>query len=81
MDKMNELKQAVETLEACVTELRAAESEESSWLQQDLNRRDGSARQDALHEEFGQDARERVWQAKQKLAAQKKLVSELTKAV
>jgi hypothetical protein len=81
MKKILELKQAVEQLEACIAELSDAEKELSNWQYQDLHRRDGSSAQDARHEEFGREARDRVWQAKQKTESQKKLIATLTSAV
>lgn len=81
MSKVLELKQAVEKLEVDIAELEAAEKELSAWRDYDLHRRDGSAGQDALHEEHGQEVRDRVWQAKRKVESQKKLVSSLANAV
>jgi hypothetical protein len=81
MRKVLELKQAVEQLEVDIAALSAAEKELSDWQNYDLDRRDGSGRQDALHEENGQDARDRVWKAKQTFESQKKLVSTLASAV
>lgn len=81
MNKILELKQAAEQLVIDSEELDAAEKELSSWQDYDLRRSDGSGRQDALHEERGQELQDRVWLAKRKFESQKKLVSTLATAV
>jgi hypothetical protein len=80
MSKMDELKQAVAQLEVDIAELSAAEKELSNWEDHDLHRRDGSGAQDARNEESGRDVRDRVWQAKQKVESQKRLIATLANA-
>jgi hypothetical protein len=81
VNKVDELKQVVEQLGVDLAELSAAEGELSNWYSYDLRRSDGSARQDALHEEHGREAENRVSQAKKRVESQKKLVSSLVNAL
>lgn len=81
MSKVDELKQAVEQLQVDVADLHAAENELNGWHEHDLRRRDGSTRQDTLHEEHGQELRDSVWHAKRKVESQKGLISTLLSAV
>lgn len=81
MNKIVELKDAVNQLEADVTALMDAERELASWMHLDANRLDGSGAQDERHERMGRDARERVWQARQKVNSQKDLIAKLNIAI
>ena len=80
MTKVDELKQAVVDLEVDLQALGEAKRELDSWHDYDRNRRDGSTRQDAMHEQSGEDARHSVWSAERKVEAQKRLVASLVSA-
>lgn len=81
MSKIEELKQAVEKLEVCVTALVDAERDRSNWEDHDLSRRDGSSAQDARHEEMGRTASMRVNEARREVEAQKSVVAALSKVI
>lgn len=59
-------------------ELEAAQQALSQWRNYDMNRRDGSTRQDNLHEEAGREAKDRVWSAQRAVEAQKQLIASLS---
>lgn len=79
MSSLAELKQAVAQLEVDHIEFQSAKKELDNWHDYDMRRSDGSTRQDALHEEIGRNAKERVWHANRKFEAQKELISRLIK--
>ncbi len=81
MNKIVELKNAVAQLEIEVAALTDAEREVANWDYSDLQRQDGSSAQDERHERLGRNARERVWQARQKVNLQKDLIAKLTSAI
>ena len=81
MNKIVELKNAVAQLEIEVAALTDAEREVANWDYSDLQRQDGSSAQDERHERLGRNARERVWQARQKVNLQKDLIANLTSAI
>lgn len=81
MNKIVELKNAVAQLEIEVAALTDAEREVANWDYSDLHRQDGSSAQDERHERLGRNARERVWQARQKVNLQKDLIAKLTSAI
>lgn len=67
--KLNELSNAYEKVK----------SSYFAAVERDLNREDGSARQDALHEQFLQENRDEYYALKAEFEAQVNLVSELIK--
>lgn len=81
MNKIVELKDAVQQLEVDVAALKDAEQGEAEWTRHDLNRRDGSGAQDERHDRMGREARERVWRAKQKVNTQKALIANLANGI
>lgn len=81
MNKIVGLKDAVHQLEVDVAALTEAERGVANWSELDRTRRDGSSAQDERHESLGQEARERAWQAKQKVNSQKDRIAQLTKAI
>ncbi|EGR1345765.1 TPA: hypothetical protein NJ546_004451 [Vibrio parahaemolyticus] len=58
-------------------QFESAKSSYFSDLERDVNRRDGSSRQDALHERFMEESRDRYLAAKSAFEAQEKLVASL----
>jgi hypothetical protein len=66
---------ALARLAQLVQELEAAEGALAQWQDRDLNRRDGSTRQDNMHEEIGRASRDRVWSARNAVDAQQKLIA------
>lgn len=80
MTKVDELKRAVADLEADLQVLGEAKRGLDSWYDYDRTRRDGSARQDAMHEQSGEDARHAVYVAERKVEAQKAAIASLVKA-
>ena len=80
MTKVEELKQAVAALEADLFTLGEAKRELDSWRDYDRTRRDGSNRQDAMHEQSGEDARHAVHVAERKVEARKKEIASLADA-
>jgi hypothetical protein len=56
-------------------ELEAALRALAQWKDHDMNRRDGSTRQDNMHEESGREANDRVRSARNAVEAQKKLIA------
>ena len=76
-----ELKNAVDQLEVDLDELTKAEQAKEQWRHQDLSRRDGSWAQDERHDRMGQEADDRVRQAKQKVNAQKERFINLVNAI
>jgi hypothetical protein len=81
MSKISALKQAMDQLEIDLSELASAQAQLSSWQEYDLRRTDGSGRQDALHEQRGQNLEDCVSHAKQKVEAQKGQISVLLSTV
>jgi len=81
MNNIVELKNAVVQLELDVAALTNAVREVENWEYSDLHRQDGSSAQDERHERMGRNARERVWQASQKVNLQKDLIAKLTSAI
>lgn len=80
MTKVEELKQAVADLEADLQALGEAKRELDSWYDHDRTRRDGSTRQDAMHEKSGEDARHAVYVAERKVESQKRVIASLANA-
>lgn len=66
---------ALAKLAQLMQELEAAQQALAQWQDRDMNRRDGSTRQDNMHEEGGREARDRVWSARNALDAQQKLIA------
>ncbi|WPN29899.1 hypothetical protein QMK54_29600 [Pseudomonas sp. P5_109] len=66
---------ALAKLAQLVQELEAAQQALAQWQDRDMNRRDGSTRQDNMHEEDGREARDRVWSARNAVDAQQKLIA------
>lgn len=66
---------ALKQLENLQAELVSAGQELSIWKDHDMHREDGSGAQDRRHEETGEWLRERLREASEKVAAQKKLMS------
>jgi hypothetical protein len=58
-----------------VQELEVAQQALAQWQGRDMNRRDGSTRQDNMHEEGGREARDRVWSARNAVDAQQTLIA------
>jgi hypothetical protein len=81
MSKIEELKDAVHQLEVDVAALTDAMREVEKWRGHDLNRRDGSSAQDERHERMGREARDLVWQARQKVKSQNELIAKLINAI
>ena len=80
MTKVEELKQAVAALEDDLQELAKAKRELDSWYDYDRTRRDGSTRQDAMHEQSGEDARHAVYVAERNVEARKRVIASLANA-
>lgn len=57
--------------------LAAAEKELADWKDYDYRRRDGSSRQDQMHEEEGRRLRDAVYHARQAVEAQKLVIAKL----
>lgn len=57
--------------------LAAAEKDLADWKDYDYRRRDGSMRQDQMHEEEGQRLRDAVYHARQTVEAQKQAIAKL----
>ena len=73
MDRHQETKK----LNELSNEYESAKSSYFSDLERDFNRKDGSARQDELHERFMQESRDKYYNAKSAFEAQVKVVAEL----
>ena len=58
--------------------LAEAEKELADWQEYDYRRRDGSTRQDQMHEEEGRRLRDAVYRARQAVEAQKQLIASMT---
>lgn len=58
-------------------DLVSAEKALKDWYAYDMNRRDGSTRQDNMHEEEGRNCNSAVWGAKNAVEAQKRLISDM----
>ncbi|MFM9384900.1 hypothetical protein [Pseudomonas sp. UV AK001] len=58
--------------------LAAAEKDLADWRDYDYRRRDGSMRQDQMHEEEGRRMRDAVYHARQAVEAQKLVIAKLS---
>lgn len=57
--------------------LAAAEKDLANWHDYDYRRRDGSTRQDQMHEAEGRSLRDAVYHARQAIEAQKLVIAKL----
>lgn len=77
MTQVEELKRAVSDFEAGLQALNEAKRALDSWHHYDMNRRDGSIRQDAMHEKEGDDLRHAVYSAERTVATLRSAVTSL----